>query len=210
MTEGSWWERRVLPRLVERTLSTGPVHRERAAACAGLSGRVLELGYGSGLNLQHLPAAVTALDAVEPSDLAWEMSAARRADVAVPVDRTGLDGQRLAAADATYDGALCTFTLCTVPDPSQALAEVRRVLRPGGRLHLLEHGRSPDARVRAWQERLEPLQRRLAGGCHLTRDPVALARAAGFSVDSLEQRYLPGPAVARPFGYGYRAVLRAD
>lgn len=200
------WEERVLPRLVDRALSTGPVQQLRARTCEGLQGRVLEIGFGSGLNLPHLPSTVTSLDAVEPSDLAWSLSQERRDPGTLPVHRIGLDGQRLAAPDATYDAVLCTFSLCTIPDAALAAREVRRVLRPGGRLHLLEHGRSPDDGVRTWQRRLEPLQRRVAGGCHLTRDPLQLVTTAGLHVEESDQRYLPGPALGRPWSYGYRAV----
>ncbi|ANH39725.1 putative methyltransferase YcgJ [Nocardioides dokdonensis FR1436] len=199
----SWWEERVLPRLVDRALSTGPVHALRAQVCEGLEGRVLEIGFGSGLNLSHLPAAVTSLDAVEPADLAWSLSESRRGAAAVTVERVGLDGQLLAAPDAAYDAVLCTFSLCTIPDPALAVREVRRVLRPGGRLHVLEHGLAPEPPVRAWQRRLEPVQRRVAGGCHLTRDPFALVVEGGLRLDDTEQRYLPGPAAARPWTYGY-------
>ena len=196
----------MLPGMVERSLATAPVQRQRASTCAPLAGRVLEIGFGSGLNLPHLPPRVEALDAVEPSDRAWALSKPRREEVSVPVVRVGLDGQALAAPDAAYDAVLCTFSLCTIPDAELALQEVRRVLRVGGRLHLLEHGRSPDDRVRAWQHRLEPVQRRLAGGCHLTRDPLALVRAAGLLLEETEESYLPGPAVGRPWTYGYRGV----
>lgn len=203
---GGWGERHVVPRLVDRALSTDDVRRERSLVCEGLAGRVLEIGFGSGLNLPHLPAAVTAVDAVEPSDLGWAMSADRRAAAAVPVARIGLDGQHLDAEDAAYDAVLCTFSLCTIPDPALAAREVARALRPGGSVHVLEHGVSPGPRVRRWQHRLDPLERALAGGCHLTRDPVALVRDAGLEVGDVEQRHLPGPAVSRPWTYGYRFV----
>ena len=202
----SVWEERVLPHLVDRALATPPVQQLRADTCEGLVGRLLEIGFGSGLNLEHLPAGVVSLDAVEPSDLGWALSRARRRESRVPVRRVGLDGQRLDAPDAAYDAVLCTFSLCTIPDADLAVREVHRVLRPGGRLHLLEHGVSPDERVRAWQHRLEPLQRRVAGGCHLTRDPLRLVTGAGLLVEDSEQRYLPGPTLARPWSYGYRAV----
>jgi SAM-dependent methyltransferase len=197
-----WWSERVLPGCVERTLSTGPVMKLRTEACAGLAGRVLELGYGSGLNTDAYPPDVTAVVAVEPSDRAWALSAARRARAAVPVRRVGLDGQRLAAGDASYDAVLSTFTLCTIPDVAAALAEVHRVLKPGGAVHVLEHGLAPDPRVAAWQRRLEPLQRAVAGGCHLTRDVPALLAGAGLRVERLDQAYLPGPGVMRPWGFG--------
>jgi ubiquinone/menaquinone biosynthesis C-methylase UbiE len=197
-----WWEERVVPRCVDRALATGPVMALRERVCEGLGGRVLELGFGSGLNCDLYPAAVVSVDAVEPSDTGWALSSARRARSRAPVSRTGLDGQRLEADDAAYDAVLTTFTLCTIPDVRAALAEVRRVLRPGGSLHVLEHGLAPDPGVARWQRRLDPLQGRLFGGCHLTRDVPALLAEAGLRVDVVEQAYLPGPAVGRPWGFG--------
>ena len=204
----SWWERRVVPRLVEKALSSGDVRRERALVCEGLSGRVLEIGFGSGMNLPHLPAAVTAVDAVEPSDLGWEMSAARRGTASLPVSRVGLDGQRVDADSSAYDAVLCTFSLCTIPDAALAAREMARTVRPGGTVHVLEHGLSPDAGVARWQRRLDPIEKRVAGGCHLTRDPVALLEQAGLEIVDRTERYLPGPAVARPWVYGYRIMAR--
>lgn len=197
------WEKRVLPRLVDRSLRSPEIGELRAAVCAGLHGDVLELGYGSGLNARYYPAAVSMISAVEPSDLAWRLSESRRAGSRVPVDRVGLDGQRLEAADASYDAVLSTFTLCTIPDAVRALAEVRRVLRPGGALHFVEHGLAPDPGVVVWQKRLEPVQRRLAGGCHLSRDIAALVRGAGLEIVDLRSEYLPGPRVSRPWTFGY-------
>ncbi|MBZ5737357.1 class I SAM-dependent methyltransferase [Nocardioides mangrovi] len=200
-----WWEERVVPRLVDLSLSQEPVTEHRERVCAGLSGRVVEVGFGSGLNLPCLPPEVDALDAVEPSELAWSRSAARREGTAVEVARLGLDGQAISAADASYDAALVTFSLCTIPDAGRALAELHRVLRPGTPLHFLEHGVAPDAGVRRWQRRLDPVQSVLFGGCHLTRDPVTLVEAAGFAVTEVETGYLaPGPS--RPWGYLTRGV----
>jgi ubiquinone/menaquinone biosynthesis C-methylase UbiE len=175
--------------------------RLRREVCEGLSGRVLEIGFGSGLNAGVYPAAVVSVDAVEPSDVGWRLSAKRRAAAAVPVARVGLDGQRLSAEDGAYEAVLSTFTLCTIPDAEAALAEVRRVLRPGGSLHLLEHGLAPDPRVATWQRRLDPLQGRVAGGCHLSRDTPALAGRAGFDIRQLSQAYLPGPGLAKPWTF---------
>ena len=193
-----WWTDRVVPHLVDRTLSTPEVMDLRAAACTGLRGRVLEIGFGSGLNSELYPCEVERVDAVEPSDVGWRLSAQRRAGASVPVERTGLDGQRLAAADGQYDAVLSTFTLCTIPDVAQALLEVRRVLAPGGAFHFLEHGLSPDSGIAGWQHRIDPLQRRVAGGCHLSRDIPGLVAAAGMTVHGVSAAYLPGP---KPWSY---------
>jgi ubiquinone/menaquinone biosynthesis C-methylase UbiE len=201
-----WWTERVVPRCTERTLSSEPVRDLRREVCAGLAGRVLEIGFGSGLNVPFYPAAVRSVDAVEPSALAWEMSAERRAAAPIPIERVGLDGERIAAADATYDAVLCTFTLCTIPDARAAVAEVRRVVRPGGTVHVLEHGLAPDPPVMVWQRRMEPLQKRVAGGCHLTRDVARLLTDAGLDVRRLDQAYLPGPGFMKPWGFCSLAV----
>lgn len=163
---------------------------------------MLEIGFGSGLNVPHYPPAVTQVDAVEPSDLAWEMSARRRAGASVRIVRTGLDGQRLAAADGQYDAVLSTFTLCTIPDVERALREIRRVLRTDAMFHFLEHGLAPDRRVARWQRRLDPWQRRLAGGCHLDRDIPRLV-GSHLRVESVTAAPLVGPAVSRPWTHGF-------
>lgn len=196
----SWWTDHVVPRLVDVTCSQRPIMELRDEVCAGLRGRVIEVGFGSGLNLGALPPEVTSVDAVEPSDLAWSRSERRRAASRVPVARIGLDGEAIDAEDASYDSALVTFALCTIPDADLALTELHRVLVPGGTLHFVEHGSAPEEGVRRWQRRLEPVQRRVAGGCHLTRDPETMVRAAGFSPGEVRHTYLGG-GPAKPFGY---------
>jgi SAM-dependent methyltransferase len=205
-----WWGTHVVPRLVDHALAIERVRELRDRACAGLSGRVLEIGFGSGRNLPHYPAAVTGVGAVEPSDVAWRLAADRVAAAPMPVRRIGLVGDRVAAPDACYDAALVTFTLCTIPDPVVALAEVRRVLRPGGPLVFLEHGLSPDEAVARWQRRLTPLQRRVVAGCRLDRPTDVVLRLGGFEAERLEHRYLPGPSwpVARVATYLYLGVAR--
>jgi SAM-dependent methyltransferase len=183
----------VVPRLVDRTCGAAGFDRWRARAADGLSGRVIEIGFGSGLNLPHYPPGVEVVLAVEPATVARRLAERRVRAAAVPVEHVGLDGQQIPLDDASCDAALVTFTLCTVPDPAQALAEVRRVLRPGGAVHFLEHGLSPDPGVARWQHRLEPVQRRVADGCHLTRDASALVTEAGFVMQRNEQRYVRGP-----------------
>jgi SAM-dependent methyltransferase len=200
------WDERVVPRLTDLGLRSHEIGEVRDVTCAGLTGRVLELGFGSGLNVRWYPPEVTSVTAIEPSDVGWEMSARRRAGSPVPVERAGLDGQHLDLPDDSHDSALVTFSLCTIPDPVLALREARRVVRDGGRLHVLEHGLAPSESVRRWQRRMEPVQRALAGGCHLTRDIPAVVQEAGWHVEEVEQAYLLGPAVSRPWTYGYRLV----
>ena len=197
------WTDRILPHLVERSLSTGDVMKQRQQVCARLSGKVIEVGFGSGLNIVKYSDAVESVAAVEPSDVAWKMSEDRRTAASVPITRSGLDGQAIDEPDGSFDSALSTFTLCTIPDVDGALREIHRVLRPGGTLQFVEHGLAPEEGVARWQHRLEPLQKRAAGGCHLSRDMPALISAAGFEITALEQRYLPGPGFARPWTYGF-------
>ncbi|CAA9327308.1 MAG: SAM-dependent methyltransferase PA0798 (UbiE paralog) [uncultured Nocardioidaceae bacterium] len=203
-----WWERHGVPRMVEASLGTEQVHELRAETCRPLDGRVLEVGFGSGLNVDHYPAAVTEVAAVEPNETAWRLAAPRLARSAVPVLRSGLDGQRLDEPDDSFDHVLLTFVLCTVPDQVGALSEARRVLRSGGVVHFLEHGLAPDAPVQRWQRRLEPVQKRIGGGCHLTRDPVADLGSAALEVEQLTTFYAPGPAVSRPWAHVYQGTAR--
>jgi SAM-dependent methyltransferase len=204
----SLWNDRVVPRVTDFALKGRAVGASRVETCAGLAGRVLEIGFGSGLNVAHYPAEVTAVGAVEPSDLAWSMSERRRARSTVSVERIGLDGQAVTAEDASYDSALCTFSLCTIPDAVAALEEVRRVVRPGGRLHFLEHGLSDDGGTQRWQHRLDPWQQRLAGGCHLTRDPRLLLEQAGLDLEDVVVGELPGFSGPKALTYGYRGIAR--
>jgi ubiquinone/menaquinone biosynthesis C-methylase UbiE len=193
-----WYGERVLPHLVDRMCGLAELEPWRDDAARGLQGRVVEIGFGSGLNVAHYPPEVATVLAVEPAALARRLAQPRIDRASVSVEHVGLDGQRIPLEDESCDGALCTFTLCTVRDPSAALAEVRRVVKPGGRFHFLEHGLSPDAGVARWQHRLDPVQRRVAGGCHLSRDPVALVESAGFVMERCEQRYGSGP---KPWAY---------
>ena len=193
-----FYQRAVVPRVVNWACSLPLMSRWRVIACAGLSGDVVEIGFGTGLNVPHYPVTVTRVFAVEPSDASFALAAGRLGASRVPVERVGLDGHALALADESCDAALITFTLCTVEDPAQVLAEVRRVLRPGASLHFLEHGVAPVARVARWQRWLDPIEQVVADGCHLTRDAPALVRAAGFEIVELEQGFASGP---KPWSY---------
>ena len=153
---------RVLPRILNAACGSKAVEPLRRRVCAGLAGDVVEIGFGSGLNVPFYPPTVSRVDAVEPSDLSWKLAGRRLSATTVPVQRSGLDGQLLPFADDSYDAALSTWTLCTIPDVAAALRELRRVLKPGGTLHFLEHGLAPDEAVRRWQRRLDPLEQRIA------------------------------------------------
>jgi len=193
-----FYREQVVPRLIDVACGRFASPKLRARACAGLTGRVVEIGFGSGHNVGHYPAGVTRVDAIEPADLGWKMAAGRVAATAVPVHRSGLDGQSLPFDDDTFDSALSTWTFCTIPDAGAALLEVKRVLRPGGTLHFVEHGLAPDPGVQRWQHRFEPIQKRVAGGCHLTRPIADLLRAAGLKIVVLDEFYEKG--APKPLG----------
>lgn len=191
-----FYAERILPRVIDKVCATRSMRPLRDRVCAGLTGEVLEIGFGSGLNLAHYPGTVTGVTVIEPSELAWKLAAPRVARAAVPVRRAGLDGQSLPFGDDTFDSALSTWTLCTIPDVAVALAELRRVLKPGGELHFLEHGLAPDPKVQRWQYRLDPVEKRLAGGCTFSRPIVDLLTSAGFDIADLDTFYLDGPKFA--------------
>jgi ubiquinone/menaquinone biosynthesis C-methylase UbiE len=183
---------RVVPRIINATCATKELNAVRERACAGLKGHIVEIGFGSGLNIPFYPADVTGVAAVDPLEAAWKLADKRVRETEIPVRWSGLDGQSLPFPDASFDAALSTWTLCTIPDPAAALLEVRRVLKPGGALHFVEHGLAPDESVRRWQRRIEPVQKRLFAGCHLTRRIVDLITAAGFTTTQLDTFYAKG------------------
>ncbi len=183
---------RVLPHIINVLCGLKTVDPLRRRVCDGLEGEVVEIGFGSGLNVPFYPAAVTRVAAVEPSDVGWKLAGKRLSAARVPVERSGLDGQSLPFEDNSLDSALSTWTMCTIPDIATALGEVRRVLKPGGALHFIEHGLAPDEEVQRWQRRLDPVEKRLFGGCHLTRPIADLVTAAGFTITELDVFYEDG------------------
>jgi ubiquinone/menaquinone biosynthesis C-methylase UbiE len=183
----------VLPYLVQWTMGTKVFDTVRDRALSTARGTVLEIGFGTGLNLPHYPKDVSRLLAVEPSSQSLRIARKAIAAAPFPVEVVGLDGQELPLAGATVDTAVSTWTLCTIPDAAAALREVARVLRPEGRLLFAEHGLSPDAGVARWQRRLDGLQQAIAGGCHLTRKMDDLVAAAPFTIETLDTFYIKGP-----------------
>lgn len=193
----------VLPRITNRVCGTGEHAKLRERVCKQLEGEVLEVGFGSGLNLPHLPDAVEQLYAVDPATLGRKLAAERLEANTVPIEFVGLDGENLPLEDESVDHVVTTWTLCTIPDVDQALSEVRRVLRPGGTFHFLEHGRSDDPKVARWQDRLNPIQRKLGGGCNLNRPIRDLVEASGLKVGSVDNYYMKGP---KPLVYQYEGT----
>lgn len=192
---------------MDRVLNTPTVNARRAKVCQGLQGRVLEIGFGTGLNLDHYPAEVTEILVVEPSESAVRLARPREVASGAQVERIGRDGAQLALPDGSVDCVLSTYTLCTISAVDVALQEIHRVLKPEGVLHFLEHGRAPTESVRRWQRRLHPVHSRIAGGCHLDRPIDDLISHAGLMISELETGYGDGP---RPFSYLYRGrALRA-
>ena len=199
---------RIFPRLMNAACNTKETRRVRATVCAPLVGEVLEIGFGTGLNLPHQPTSVTRLLAVDPSARGRDLAGERLAASHLVVDFIGDDGQALPLEDDSVDAALSTWTLCSIPDPRAAVREVARVLRPGGTFHFVEHGQAPDNKVRRWQDRLNGVQRRVAGGCNLNRDIPAILADGGLTITSLETFYLPGDP--KVLGWTYQGTARVS
>ena len=191
----------LLPRMQDKVMDRKPTGEVRARVCAGLVGDVVEIGFGTGLNAAHYPPEVTKVWAIEPSAVCLRIAEPRIDQSPTPIVFAGLDGQRVDLPSDSFDAVLSTWTLCTITDVGAALAEVRRVLKPGGSFHFVEHGLAPHSKVESWQHRLEPLNKRLAGGCHLTRRIPEVIEQAGFVVEKLDSYYFRGEP--KVFGYTF-------
>ncbi len=202
----SFYEKHVLPYLIDLACGIRPVQRQRQKLVPLATGKVLEIGIGTGLNLPHYdPAKVERIWGLDPALEMHELAARRVNRSGLPVELMGLSAEKIPMADHSFDTVLLTYTLCSISDPVRALHEMRRVLKPGGRLLFCEHGRAPDESVRRWQDRLTPVWSRIAGNCHLNRAIPKLLEEGGFRLESLDTMYLPGP---RPLTYNYWGVAR--
>jgi ubiquinone/menaquinone biosynthesis C-methylase UbiE len=201
-----FYDDRVLPHILNVAMSTQAIKDERRKCLEPVAGVVLEVGLGSGRNLPFFPAQVTKVIGVDPSAASARLARKRIEAAPFPVEIIGLSAEKLPLDDGSVDTIVSTFTLCTIPDVGSALREMRRVLKPGGRLHFVEHGLSGNASVARWQRRLNGVQQVIFGGCHLNRPIDRLINLAGFEIERLENDYMKGaPKFA---GFLYRGVAR--
>jgi SAM-dependent methyltransferase len=203
----NWYARCVIPHLTALAMRSAALRVERARFVPYASGVVLEVGIGSGLNIPFYGPAVRRLYALDPSAELLRMARRQAGEARFPVEFLHHSAEAIPLHDGAVDCVLTTWTLCTIPDPVRALIEVRRVLRPTGRLIFIEHGRSPDPRVVRWQDRLSPVWRHVAGGCHLNRPIDRLLALGGFEVVEMQTGYIAGPRVG---AFLYRGLARPD
>jgi ubiquinone/menaquinone biosynthesis C-methylase UbiE len=196
-----WYQDRALPWFIDKTGSTPPMMKMRGLVCSGISGRVLEVGFGSAVNLPVYPDAVTEVLAVDPSLHGRRLGADRIAASDLPVVFVAPEAESIPLDDASVDCALSTMTLCTIPDLQAALGEIRRILKPGGQLHFFDHGLSEDDSTQKLQHRLTPMWTRVAGGCHLDRPIADEIESAGYEVE-YERMQLKGPTFLTAFYVG--------
>jgi ubiquinone/menaquinone biosynthesis C-methylase UbiE len=203
-----FYQDQLLPRFQDKLMARKSTHEVRARVCEGLEGSVVEVGFGTGLNAPYYPPKVKTIVAVEPSQVCMRIAEPRIEKSAVAVEYGGLTGEHLDLPSGEFDALLSTWTLCTIPNLQAALAEMRRVLKPGGSFHFVEHGHSPDPKVARWQGRIEPVWKPLAGGCHLTRRITDEIGTAGFDIQKVETYYFKGEPKSTGYTYEGRAVSR--
>lgn len=192
----------VLPKLIDTACSQPPMTELRSRYVPEATGDVLEIGIGSGLNLPHYSDRARTVTGLDPHAELTDI-ARTRADAATPaVEVLQISGEEIPADDGRFDSIVCTWTLCSIPNVYQALREMNRVVKPGGRFYFVEHGLSPEAGVQRWQRRIEPLWKIIGGGCHLTRKADDLIQDAGFLLGEHASEYLPGPKWAAFMTHG--------
>lgn len=197
------YNERILPYLLDLSMGDAILGRYRRAALADVSGEVLEIGFGTGLNLPYYPDPVRQLVTVDPSPGVHRLAQKRIAASSITVDHHMLSGEALPMGDRTFDSVVSTFTLCTIPQIEKALAEIYRVLKPGGHFFFVEHGLSPEPGIQTWQNRLTPIQKRIAGGCHFNRNIGQLIEQQ-FDQVQIEAAY--AEKVPKVAGYFYTGV----
>jgi ubiquinone/menaquinone biosynthesis C-methylase UbiE len=197
-----FYSRHILPRLLDTAMSAKPITYQRKKVVPRAQGRVLEIGFGAGHNLPFYdPAKVERLWALEPAAEMRARSAERAAASPIPLEYLGLPGEQIPLDNDAADTILITYTLCTIPDVMKALGEMRRVMKPSGRMIFCEHGEAPDESVARWQRRITPVWKAIGGGCHVGRAIPKLIRDAGFKVEDMETMYLPGTLRFAGFTY---------
>lgn len=207
----SFYEDRILPHIIDSACSMGQVMKLRAQVVPHARGTVLEVGMGSAINLEFYDAnSVDLVYGLEPSHGMRRKAQQNLARSPINVEWLDLPGEKIPLADESVDTVLLTFTLCTIPDWNAALEQMKRVLKPGGELLFLEHGESPDTRIRKWQHRITPGWKKLAGGCHLNRDIADLIRRGGFEIKELENLYIPKSPKIAGYVYKGRAVKSVE
>jgi SAM-dependent methyltransferase len=189
----SFYQRHVLPYLLHLAMGQKQLVPFRRRVIGAAEGRVLEIGIGSGLNLPLYGPNVRSVVGLEPSPELMRMARERGRAASTSIEFLGASAEAIPLGDRSVDAVVTTWTLCTIPDAAGALTEMRRVLKPGGALLFVEHGRAPEPGVARWQDRLDPLWSRIAGGCHLNRKIDDLISASGFRIEALRNARLPGP-----------------
>jgi ubiquinone/menaquinone biosynthesis C-methylase UbiE len=200
-----FYERWIVPRLLDLAMRNRLLDDYRQRTIETARGLVLEVGVGSGLNLPLYGSAVTRVVGLDPSPELLRLASNRTADAVVAVSLLRGSAEHVPFRDAVFDAIVITWTLCSIPNPIAALTEMRRVLRPGGRLIFVEHGLSPEIRTARWQHRLTPYWRRISGGCHLDRKMDELIRSAGFEIGAIEMAYMQGP---KPWTFMYQGSAK--
>ena len=190
------YERYVLPKLIDTACGQPAMTKLRARYVSQAHGNVMEVGIGSGLNLAHYGPEVISITGIDPAAELTDKAKQRAEEIDADVSVLGISGESLPSEDNSFDTIVCTWTLCSIPNPYRAVAEMRRVLKPGGKLIFVEHGKSDDPAIVKWQRRIEPLWKKIGGGCHLTRRSDELLSDGGFQVDHFETGYEPGPKFA--------------